>query len=138
MYARTHKILRFCSKQAFWYFKAATGVQIPCLIQYCPFDWTVHRSTFISFPPVPGGLAEGLTLTTSCMSRKVKVIGQRSWSLGWKCDFPSFRWADRWMEIHFIMSYDVMMPPMTYLGKSTDKEAITWEGASMLRRFHYL
>ncbi len=67
---------------------AVEGIKsVPCVFvcQRSP-GWTVWRLT--------QNLVEGLTLTISRMSLKVKVISQRSWSLGWKRDFPIFRWVD--------------------------------------------
>ncbi len=52
-------------------------------------------------------LVEGLTLTISRISSKVKVIGQRSRSLGWKTWFSDFQigWPG---QVHFVISDDIM------------------------------
>ncbi len=101
-------------------------------------------------------LVEALTLIISRMSSKVKVIGQRSRSPGWKtwfskfqmaelhraslswhltsCDVTAWRHDVTWHHITTSWRLDIHW---RLLSKNTDKEGTSREGASTLRRFHF-
>ena len=84
-----------------------------------------------------------------------KVIGQRSRSPFWKTWFSYFfLWCDLCRLHRAILSWHLTSCDVTarrhdvtawrfdilwqFLGKNTDKEGMSWEGASTLRRFHIL
>ncbi len=104
-------------------------------------------------------LVSWLTLTMSRMSSKVKVIGQSSRSPCYKKLFSDVFYGvmyvdpvchDTWRHgttagRHVTSWYDVMTSQhdvltsfWRLLGKNTDKEGTSREGASTLRRFHFI
>ncbi len=116
---------------------------------------SVSALTAETFDIQTRNLVEALTLIISQMSLKVKVIGQRSRSPGWKnmISEVSAGWITQSQFVitpdvmwrHGMTSYDVTWRHGTaswchgmtsWHPLTTDKEGTSREGASTLRRFH--